>query len=55
MGITFKYIFLNSNCFVVQNKKVILFEELATQFGLKVPDTIDRLTVLVNEGRLTGT
>ncbi|ODM98613.1 DDRGK domain-containing protein 1 [Orchesella cincta] len=38
----------------IRAKKVILFEELATQFGLKVPDAIDRLTTLVNEGRLTG-
>lgn len=38
----------------IRAKKVILFEELATQFGLKVPDAIDRLTTLVKEGRLTG-
>lgn len=33
---------------------MILFEEIATHFGLKVPDAIDRLTYLVKEGRLTG-
>lgn len=33
---------------------MILFEELASQFGLKVPDTIERITTLVEEGRLTG-
>lgn len=31
-----------------------MFDELASKFGLKVPDTIDRLKVLVEEGRLTG-
>ncbi|ODM93364.1 DDRGK domain-containing protein 1 [Orchesella cincta] len=38
----------------IKAKKVILFEELATQFGLKVMAAIDRLTTLVKEGRLTG-
>jgi flagellar biosynthesis GTPase FlhF len=38
----------------VKEKKVILFEELATHFGLKVPAAIDRLNTLVAEGRLTG-
>jgi len=38
----------------IQAKKVILFEELATKFSLKVPEAIDRLTQLVANGRLTG-
>jgi len=38
----------------IMEKKVILFEELATKFGLKVPDAISRLTALVESGRLTG-
>jgi len=38
----------------IKKQKVILFEELASQFGLKVPDTIERITTLVEEGRLTG-
>jgi hypothetical protein len=39
---------------IIQKKKVVLFEELASEFGLKVPDTIERITTLVQEGRLTG-
>jgi hypothetical protein len=31
-----------------------MFDELASKFGLKVPDAIDRLKHLVEEGRLTG-
>jgi hypothetical protein len=38
----------------MQETKVVLFEELATKFSLKVPDAIDRINVLVKEGRLTG-
>jgi len=38
----------------IKEKKVILFEELATHFNLKVPAAIDRLNTLVTEGRLTG-
>ncbi|CAG7829421.1 unnamed protein product [Allacma fusca] len=38
----------------IKSKKVILFEELATQFGLKVPEAIDRVTQLVASERITG-
>ncbi|OXA45756.1 DDRGK domain-containing protein 1 [Folsomia candida] len=38
----------------IKRHKVVMFDELASKFGLKVPDTIDRLKVLVEEGRLTG-
>jgi len=38
----------------IQAHKVVLFEELASKFSLKVPETIDRLKLLVEAGRLTG-
>jgi len=38
----------------IQAHKVVLFEELASKFSLKVPETIDRLKSLVEAGRLTG-
>ena len=51
---SFKYVNVLKRCSYFQAKKVIPFEELATQFNLKVPDAIDRVNQLVASERITG-
>lgn len=38
----------------LQNNKVVLLEDLASQFGMRTQDAIDRLQTLLAEGSLTG-
>jgi hypothetical protein len=42
-------------CFVVfQDKKVVMLEDLACQFGLRTQDAINRLQVLQDSEQITG-
>lgn len=38
----------------LQNNKVVLLEDLASHFGMRTQDAIDRLQNLLAEGSLTG-
>merc|ERR1711962_1424392 len=37
-----------------KDTKVVVLEDLAAHFKMKTDDTIDRVTTLVQEGKLTG-
>merc|ERR1711997_936868 len=38
----------------VKDTKVVVLEDLAAHFKMKTQDTIDRVTTLIDEGKLTG-
>jgi DDRGK domain-containing protein 1 len=38
----------------VQKKKVVVLEELASEFGLRTQDAVDRVTKLAESKRITG-
>lgn len=38
----------------LQNNKVVLLEDLASHFGMRTQDAIDRLQNLLAEGSITG-
>merc|ERR1712200_339251 len=38
----------------IKDTKVVVLEDLAAHFKMKTDDTIDRVTTLVQEGKLTG-
>ena len=40
--------------FLFQETKVVLLEDLASHFKMKTQDAIDRVTLLSNDGLLTG-
>ena len=39
---------------ILQSSKVVLLEDLASQFGMRTQDAISRLQDLLAEGSLTG-